>query len=267
MSISFACPECKAQIEVGDEFAGHSGQCPRCERVIVIPSPNAPKPRPVGASTSVPRSEQWAEPRSSKSDDPRPRRRRAPQVAKEPAGPLWPWLVGIGGAVAVTVLLFSSFLVLVFWRRPEPTRLAPVVVFKNNAIHPGEGVTVGRLEGKRVFLEDGVFQIRSELKPDDDPDIDNIRSRCKWYQIELQAHQRYTFEMDSPQFNCEVRVEKSDNTGVLEQSRDKAVRNARFDFQPQQTMVYLVYVTSPQPAFGNFTLTVREADRPKPFVP
>ena len=44
MSISFACPECKAQIEVAEEYAGHAGQCPRCHYVLVIPAPNQPAP-------------------------------------------------------------------------------------------------------------------------------------------------------------------------------------------------------------------------------
>ena len=62
MSISFACPQCKAQIEVGEEHVGHAGQCPRCQKVIVIPSPNQPMPILVGADAS---------PR----EDPKPRRR------------------------------------------------------------------------------------------------------------------------------------------------------------------------------------------------
>ena len=46
MSISFACPECRARIEVNEELAGHAGQCPRCQNVIVIPAPNQPIPVP-----------------------------------------------------------------------------------------------------------------------------------------------------------------------------------------------------------------------------
>ena len=262
MSISFACPECKAQIEVGDEFAGHSGQCPRCEKVIVIPSPNVPKARP-----AAPTANPWAEPRASKSDDSRPRRRRPPAAPKEPAGPLWPWLVGIVGAAAVTVLLFSSFFVLILWRRPEPTRPVPIVAFKNNPFNQGNGVTVGRLEGQRAFPQDGVFQIRAQLQPDDPPDLDHPDSRCKRYDIKLQANVPYTFEMDSNQFNCEVRVEILDDPDPLAKSIHQGIRNARTDYRPLRTRDYVVYATSIQPAFGNFTLTVREANRPKPFVP
>ena len=267
MSISFACPECKAQIEVGDEFAGLSGQCPRCEKVIVIPSPNLPKARPAGASTSsAPPPDAWAEPRSARRDEPRGRRRRPPPAPKEPAGPLWPWLLGIAGAVAVTVLLFSSFFVLVLWRRPAPTRLAPVAVFKNNALNPGEVVVVGQLDGKRAIMQDGVFQIRSQLQPDDRRDPEHPATHCKRYEIQLQANTMYTFELDSNQFNCEVRVE-SLKDDVLAQSANLGMRNARTEYQPFETKAYFVYASSMQPAFGNFTLTVREANRPKPFVP
>ena len=60
MSISFACPECKVQIEVADEHAGQSGQCPRCQNVMIIPSGKQPLPTMAGAA---PAADPWAKPR------------------------------------------------------------------------------------------------------------------------------------------------------------------------------------------------------------
>src|ERR1700686_3648858 len=119
MSISFACPQCKAQVEVGDEFAGHAGQCPRCQNVIAIPS--ASQPTPVLVAEAMPAlNEAKPKPRPALSKE--PRRRRSPPAPTKPFGPIWPWAVGALAALVFTGLLISSLAVLVFWRRPAPTQ-------------------------------------------------------------------------------------------------------------------------------------------------
>jgi hypothetical protein len=260
MSISFACPECRAQIEVADEFAGHAGQCPRCHDVVVIPSPDQPAPiLATVVSTPAQREQPEPKPKRVERESAAPRRRRTNPVPKQPAGPIWPWVVGFFGAVVMVALLISSFSVLVFWRRaPEPTRLGELV--ENNR------VTVGRLEGNRAFMQNGVFQIRAELNKNDQFDFDHEGSRSKRYEIELQANKLYVLEMDSNQFTCEVRCERPDNLEIV-RSNPNGQRNAQLIHAPQQTRLYHVYATSIDPALGNFTLTIREQNRPKPFVP
>jgi hypothetical protein len=172
---------------------------------------------------------------------------------------MWPWVVGFFGAVVMVALLISSFSVLVFWRRaPEPTR--PVANVENNR------VMVGRLEGNRAILQNGVFQVRAELTKNDPRDLDHFDSHCKRFEVELLANKFYTFEMDSNQFNCEVRCESPDNAEIAA-SDGNGGRNAKLDYRPRQTMLYHIYATSTHPATGDFTLTIREQHRPKPFVP
>ena len=264
MSISFACPQCKAQIEVGEEHVGHAGQCPRCKKVIVIPSPNQPMPILVGADAS-PREDPKPR-RRPEAKEPPARPRRTPAMPKQPAGPIWPWVVGVFGAVAIAALLFSSFAVLVFWRRPEPTRHVALVEPKHGAINEAKGVTIGRLEGQRAVMQNGVFQIRSELHQDDPFDLDHKNSHCKRYEIELIAGRDYILELETNQFDSEFRIE--DLNGPLRtRFGNRGVPVARIDYRPQFTDVYVIYATSLNPALGNFTLTIREQNVPKPFVP
>lgn len=274
MSISFACPGCRVQIEVADEHAGESGQCPRCQRVVVIPSPTKPMPLATTAET-VPPADPWAEPREkprskprpADTDEARPRRSRAAAEPKKPMGPIWPWIVGVFGAIIVASLLFSSLLVLVLWRRAEPTRPPQVVEIKQPEQQIKATVTVGRLEGNRAFLQNGVFQIRSDLNQNDRFDPDLPRSRCKRIEIELVGNRDYVVEMESNQFDCEVRLETINENVLRMDNGQRGFRAARIDhFVPRQELL-VIYATSLDPAFGAFTLTVREANRPKPFVP
>jgi hypothetical protein len=265
MSISFACPECKAKIEVGEEHVGHAGQCPRCQKLIVIPSPNQPMPIFVGAD-AVPREDPKPR-RRAEAKEPPARPRRTPATPKQPAGPIWPWVVGVFGALVMAALLFSSFAVLVFWRRPEPTRPVALVDHKHGAINQAKGVTVGRLEEQRAVLQDGVFQIRSELTVNDpiDPKPGPAHVlRCKRFEIELRGDRSYVLELDSNHFDSYIRVEN------LERNEwdvgQKGVGNARLEFSPPRTSVFTVYASCMDPALGRFTLTIREKNVPKPFV-
>jgi hypothetical protein len=169
--------------------------------------------------------------------------------------------VGILGAFVVIALLFSSFLVLVFWRKPASMRNHQAL------IHPApppkhQRVTVGTLDGQRARPLNGVFQVRSELAPTDPVDPNGRVTRCKIYDIELFAGRRYLVELDSLQFDGVVRVELFGQ----QMARDGVWgrRNAAVFYRPVQTQVHRVVVTSVDPANGEFTLTVREDHLPKP---
>ena len=275
MSLSFACPECKAQMEVPDDLAGQAGQCPRCQHVFTIPSPQQALPVLVakalpGEPTKIPPTDPWAkhEPRERdrprRSESPRPRR---PRPAPKPSGPLWPWFVGILGAFIVGSLLFSSFLVLVLWRKP-------VTHHVNLGIHPepividNQRITAGGLEGRLAILDNGVFQVRTELTPNDPPDPKDFRGilRSKQYDVELIAFKSYVIEQESNQILSLVRIED----GRVELQRRQAfgnMRSAQMFFTPIRTQIYTVYAGSTNPANGPFTLTIREQNRMKPVVP
>jgi hypothetical protein len=44
MPIPFACPYCGLRTEVAEQYAGRSGPCAGCGRIIVVPSPAPPPP-------------------------------------------------------------------------------------------------------------------------------------------------------------------------------------------------------------------------------
>jgi hypothetical protein len=263
MSISFACPQCKAQVEVGDEFAGHAGQCPRCQNVIAIPSASQPAPVALAEPVSSPRE---AKPKSRPARGEEPRRRRSPPAPAQPFGPIWPWAVGALAALVFTGLLISSVAVLVFWRRPAPTQKIeqPAKAGEPNVTR----VTAGRLDGQRATLQNGVFQVRSALTNDDPVDRfhPQIGCLCKRFEIELRKDKVYVLEQESKQFDCFVRVENLQQF-QLAKSDDLGVRNARLDFHPNLDGTFIVYATSFEAALGDFTLTIRERDVPKPAVP
>lgn len=268
-------------MEVGDELAGQTGQCPRCQHVFTIPSPKQPMPTLVGkavpsAPTRIPPADPWAQDVPREEDKPRsgagrPRRVRA--APKQPSGPIWPWFVGILGALVVGGLLFSSFLVLALWRK-SVTKIAhvgmmpppqvgfdippPLQVMVNN-----QRVTVGVLDGQRAFMQNGVFQVKTELN-NIDP-IDNRGCRTKRFEIELLRDRTYVFEQDSNQFDSLVRIETFNV--FVDENGFRFNRNARVMYTPLETQVYTIIATSVDPAFGAFTLTVREQGMPKPFVP
>jgi predicted Zn finger-like uncharacterized protein len=273
MSISFACPECKAQIEVGDEFAGHAGQCPRCQQVITIPSPNLPKPKPIVVSIPGSSKDKWDDPRdndrprSSRGDGGRARMRRPPP--RQPSGPMWPWAIGIAGAVVVVLLLFISFIVLVSYRKPEPPRVV-IIDTQQGVIPPGNnpqgmGVVVGRLDGPCAFLQDGVFQVRSKITFNDPFDRVALNSRTKHFQVELLDNMDYIIEVESNHFDADIRLETL-NRAILGQGFGNrgalsAVIRVRTGFRQEHLDVW---VTNAHQAVGDFTLTIREAHRPRP---
>jgi hypothetical protein len=152
---------------------------------------------------------------------------------------------------------------LTLWRKTN-TRNHQALIHSQPATG-NQRVTAGALEGQRAVLHNGVFQVRSQLTPDDPIDpIGNI-CRTKAYDVELIGGRLYVLEGDGLQFDPLVRLERFGQ----QLGRDGAPgrRNAQLFFQPFQTDVYRVYVSSVRPANGPFTLTVRENNRPKPFVP
>jgi len=269
MSITFACPECMVQIEVADEHAGESGECPRCKQVIVIPSPHQPAPVLMGAKVvPMPAADPWdkpakdtpSKPRRAETDEPAARRTRTTAAPKQPAGPIWPWVLGVFMAFVVVVLLFSSFAVLVFWRRAEPTRPAPAAELKVKKQAIDNPAMIGRLEGQRIVMQDGVFQIRTELNANDEKDPRDGINRCKRFEIQLRRNQVYVFEQTSNQFDCVIRLENNQN-GIQMDVGQVGVRNAAMEFQAPQDGIFVVYATCAQQGFGNFTLTIRERNQ------
>lgn len=265
MSLSFNCPRCMAHIQVADEMAGQTGQCPRCEHVFVIPSPSQPLPaKPRGAPTAenVPPIDPWEE-KESRQEDKEPARRRRRTPSSVPGGPVWPWIVGVAGAVVIGILLLCSFFVLVLWRRPEPPiRIDQHTEVKSDFRRP----TVGRIEGQRAFLDNGVFQIRTALEQNDAADPQEFNCKCKKFEIELRGDRTYMIEQDSMQFDPFLRVENM-NRQQLGLNGQRGLRNAKVRFAPPETGIYIVYASSVDPAFGEFTLTVRDVNMAKPVVP
>jgi hypothetical protein len=265
MSITFACPECQAKIEVGDEFAGMAGQCPRCQNVITIPSPSQPPPKPTPPVVALPAParDRWDDdrPRSRRHEDDRPRRRRLPTPPRQPSGPVWPWVIGVSGAIVVVLLLFISFIVLVSYRPLPPSR--PVIVDMQQGVNgQGNGVTVGRLEGNRAILQDGVFQIRTQLNLNDPIERN---ARAKRFEVQFANNMNYFIEVQSPHIDPEIRLE--DRNGVFIKQHfgvhGPGVASmpylSRFGQQP-----LVVVVTDRNLDVGEFTLTIREANRPRP---
>ncbi|MBI3822454.1 MAG: hypothetical protein HY289_07215 [Planctomycetes bacterium] len=282
MSILFACPKCKVQVEVADEYAGQSGQCPRCEGVITIPSPTqpapsaspapSPSPRPVATAVPVPmhESDEWDRPRRREHDEPPPRRRRLATGPPQPAGPIWPWIVGVFAAVVVAGLLFSSFLVLVLWRPSVPVRRVddmkpnPIVEAKPAPapapVANPDCVIAGRREGNRVILDqNGTFQIQADLRQFDPRDLDHPNSAARVFDIQLLANREYEFELATGAFDSELRIEdlKGPLQGMVQTGR-RGVDNARLVYRPNFTDTFSIHVTSPNQGLGGFTLTVRE---------
>jgi hypothetical protein len=270
MSLQFACPSCKAYMEVADELAGHSGQCPRCQHVFVVPSPalGAPKPvvvaKAIPATATIPPTDPWAE----EQPKPRPRGerpRRVRSVPPAPSGPLWPWLIAVPLALVVAVLLFSSFIVLVAWRKPATippgVALQELPVFKKQ---PDRAI-IGRLDGNRAFMEGGVFQVREKLTNTDPLDLDDARCRAKRFDVELIANRTYLIDIDSNDFDPVVSIDELNNP--IDRQGNRGNRNAQIVFMPRRTAVFTIYASSVDPAFGPFTLTVREQNVAKPFVP
>ena len=102
----------------------------------------------------------------------------------QPRGPVWPWLVGILGALVVGGLLFSSFIVLIAYRKPFSP---PVDLSLPASAKKTQRVVVGRLEEKRAFFQDGAFQVRTSLSPSDPADLENPMCRAKRFDVELTA--------------------------------------------------------------------------------
>jgi hypothetical protein len=282
MIISFACPECEAKIEIGEEYAGQSGECPRCQQMIVIPSSSKPT-KPILAlagATPLPPSDaeedggEQRKPRRRASEaDAAPRRlRRARQPSKSVGVPTWVWVLGSFVALFGAGLLVISFVVLVFWRNNEPTKPAadPKFVGKVEPPMPKfevKGVIAGRLEGRRAILQNGVFQIQSALGPGDliDPDDEQQRCHCKIFEVEMRADKEYVLEMQSEQFFCILRIE-DDRRNVWAENARFRDKFQRVTFQPEAPRVFLIYASCNDPAFGPFTLTIRETDA-KRIVP
>jgi hypothetical protein len=261
MAISFVCPQCDVQIEVGDEFAGHAGQCPRCQNVIAIPWPMQPES---ATTVSVSPVDPWEEPSVDvelSQQDPEP---AEPSASKPAAVPVWAWVIGVVGVFVLWMLLFSSFLVLVFWRRTEPPRPVPLVEIDPPVINVN-GVTAGRLDGQQAFMKDGVFQTRLELDQNDPLDR-FTNAPCKRFDIQLLAGRDYVIEMEGRQSNCNLRLETV-NGPARNVFGNQGFRVATLGYRPQFNENCTIHASSANRQLGSFTLTIRERNVPKPIVP
>jgi hypothetical protein len=252
MSISFSCPECEARMEVPDEHAGLSGQCPRCKRVFTIPTSNAP---PVRRATPVkpppvPDAERDI---SRPSKNRRPRREPIPPT---PRGPVWPWLVGLPAVLLVSGLLFSSLMVLGFHRRSAPPRPA-IAALSTNASPIGNIVSVGKLDGNRVQLEGGSFAMQSLLTPADPLDGRWNGSRSKTFLVELRPGRHYVITLKSTQFSPLIIF--NDPAGIHIRNEGNAGMNtARLEFQPRDAGMFILTASAVNRGVGLFSLTITE---------
>lgn len=266
MAIAFSCPSCKAHVQVGDDLAGQTGQCPLCERLIIIPSSAKPmpilldadgNPVPILAPMKTPPREE-SKPKSSRYDEPRRARRAAP-VEKKPTGPMWPWALGILAGIAIVGLLLSSFIVLCAYRPIEPRTNVQVLEINRNKPRAS---MIGKLEGNRATLQDGVFQVRGVLTRNDPV---HLNGRYKPYNVELRGNVHYVMEVDSDHFPAAIRLE--DRRGkILLENRNPINGNVMIAHVPPFTDEFTVIATSMNPAFGEFTVTIREAHRMKPAL-
>ena len=216
MALSFACPMCQARMEVGDELAGRTGQCPRCRHVFVVPGPIASP-----ATAAVPPTNPWTtEPTQPASAAASPRngsRRR--------------WLIAALLTLVVTPLLLSGFIKLMGARKPT-------AVNRNRGSLPDsiDHVTSGQLKGGRAFLDKGVFQIHSELTHND-PLLKSVH--CKRYEIELIAKRVYVIEHDSPIFDTAIHV--FDQNDEVAWRGNLGVHKAALIYTPPRTGIYTIY--------------------------
>lgn len=252
MSIAFVCPECEARMEVPDEHAGLSGQCPRCQHVFTIPSSNAP---PVRRATPVlPPPIPDAEPDTSRPLKNRRPRREPP--APQPRGPAWPWLVGLPTALVVAGLLFSSLMVLNFHRRPATPRLA-IAAISTSPSSRDDLVSIGKLHGQRVHFDGGAFTLKTLLTPTDPTDNPPNGSRAKRFLLELQPGKLYQIEMESTRFN--PFIELKDSAGfVMRNAGNFGNNKAQFDFEPRDPGVFTLRASSMDPRVGLFSLKITE---------
>jgi hypothetical protein len=266
MSISFACPQCNVQVEVADEFAGHAGQCPRCQSVIAIPSGNQPPPLP--AEEIPPPREARRKPKAAPVPE-EPRRRRTPPTPAKPFGPIWPWLVGGLAALVFIGLMASSVAVLAFWREPvvipkreeQPAAAKPV---------PPQ-IDIGQLDGKKAVLAGGVFQVRGTFTVADAIDFTDVqlgaRGRSREFEIEMRADKDYQFEYVSAEFDAYLSIARQFEFPPLTKAGARGARNIRLIFRPPVNGAYSIRVSSFEPSVGAYTLTIRELERPRPFIP
>ena len=255
MSIAFGCPECEARMEVPDEHAGLSGQCPRCKHVFTIPSATAP---PVRRATPVPPAIPDLEPEIAR--PPKNRRQRRELPAPSPRGPVWPWLVGLPSALLVAGLLFSCLMVLSFYRRPAVSRSRIAAL---STSPKGDGVSIGKLDGNRIQLDGGIFTFQTLLTPTDPTDNRPNFSRAKRFLVELEPGKRYKIEMDSTRFH--PFLELKDPAGIVVRNAGNfGINKAQFDFDARDPGVYSLRASSMDARVGIFSLTITERDAAAP---
>jgi hypothetical protein len=107
--------------------------------------------------------------------------------------------------------------------------------------------------------------VREKLTLADPIDLDDPRCRAKRFDVELIANRPYLIDLDSNEFDPVVSLDELNNP--LDRRGARGNRNAQIPFTPARTAVFTIYASSMEPAFGSFTLTVREQNAAKPAVP
>ena len=109
--IAFTCRVCGSRLEVGDDLAGETVECPRCAAELAAPRPAADEPRPAI------RGRRWAGDVDEDDHDDRPRRVRRRRYPCPHCGstavPLVKRRISTTGWIVFAVLLV--FTVCFFW--------------------------------------------------------------------------------------------------------------------------------------------------------
>lgn len=207
------------------------------------------------------------EPKRERDYDDDRRSRRRPASEKKPSGPTWPWTIGVIGAIAAFVLLFSAFIAL-FAYRPPPEK-QHVLVVDNRSPDIGKPQTIGRVEGNRLFLENGIVQFQTRLNENDMFDNGpgaNGFFKTNRFEVELRGGQQYVIDVQGRGLDKFVRVENRFGN-MLDFRHQQGPGGASLRFTPFETANYIVYVSNVEPRAGDFTVSIREAHLAKPGAP
>jgi hypothetical protein len=247
MAIALACPTCASSVVVSADMAGKRAICPQCRMQLALPKALIESPD-WGASTATDPDE------------------FTPPMER---GSLWPWVFGIGVAVALLALLCGGpVAVLYFMLRGEheAAELAQAVVIEPSGVNLPAGAPPRAM---RVTEFRGVFQVREQLVRGDvlfknaGGGVNNNKV-CKEYVIDLEAGKTYIIDLEAPSFDAYLRLGHLNGQPIMEDDDSGGGLNSRIVWTAPETKTYLVSATSLGGGFGPFTLTVRESQLKKP---
>ncbi|QGJ72324.1 Hypothetical protein PBC10988_40420 [Planctomycetales bacterium 10988] len=85
MAIRVVCDSCRSRFEVDDRHAGKKGPCPKCGKVIQIPTANEPESATVGKSVEKKTEAKQSAPPAARSASPKPEAPKSAAASKSPA--------------------------------------------------------------------------------------------------------------------------------------------------------------------------------------